>query len=123
MPTKTRPGIAAVPPSDEPAGPIKTLEDGHVQATLKDGSTLVFREPKVKQFLLIESWLKDDKNEYHADTAAVLKMAHLCLVGDDRTFDEFLDELDIQDLEVLGQALSTFRSVFEFLATKSGAAV
>lgn len=122
MPTKTR----SLPkkPAAAPI-PVDQLEDGKVQVTLSSGVKLTIKEPKVKQFLLMDSWLKDeDSQDFHSDVGTVLKLTHSCITEMDgepfhQSFDEWTDNLDVRDMEVVGAALSRFQSFLDYLAEKS----
>jgi hypothetical protein len=132
MPVKTR-YIAPAEPEAEPKPEaegilVETLSDGKVRVELRDGTKVTFREPKVRQFLLMDSWAKDPENAVYASESGItIKLTHLCIAeinGEPFTldFESWIDNLAIQDMEALGSALASFRSVFEYLQEKAGEA-
>ncbi|MBW4483022.1 MAG: hypothetical protein KME14_10800 [Tildeniella torsiva UHER 1998/13D] len=127
MPTKTRhiDPLPAAPKAQSQDIVVETLDDGQVRVALRDGDKVTFKEPKVKQFLLMDSWAKDPENAiYASETGITVKLCHLCITdvnGEPFTldFDTWIDDLDIRDMEALGSALATFQSVFEYLNAKA----
>ncbi|MBE9110307.1 hypothetical protein IQ273_12880 [Nodosilinea sp. LEGE 07298] len=135
MPSKTRhiDPLPAVEPKPEAETQtedivIETLSDGKVRVTLRNEDKVTFKEPKVKQFLLMDSWAKDPENSmYSSETGITVKLCHLCIAEVNGLpftldFDTWIDDLDIRDMEALGSALATFRSVFEYLNRKAAEA-
>jgi hypothetical protein len=102
-------------------------EAGAVEFELVDGTSITIKEPKAKAFLLMNSWMQNASEEYKSDQFAAMKLAHSCMVNYSHpekgnkipTFDEFLDELEVEDIERVGAALGCFRNVFDRLADKA----
>jgi hypothetical protein len=126
MPTKTR-QLTPQPESTKEAGGIlvETLDNGQARVALSDGSVVTMREPKVKQFILMESWGKDPANkDYMTDSGTVLKLCHSCILeinGEPFTedFDTWLDNLGVRDMERYSALMANFQSVFEYLQEKA----
>lgn len=102
-------------------------EAGIVEFQLENGTEIVIKEPKAKAFLLMNSWMQSAPEEYKSDQFAAMKLAHSCITKYSNpnkgsvipTFNEFIDELEIEDIERVGAALGCFRKVFDRLAEKA----
>jgi hypothetical protein len=124
MPTKTRyiaPESPAEPKPEAKGIPVETLDNGQVRVELRDGAKVTFKEPKVRQFILMESWSKDPANkDYLTESGTVVKLAHSCITEVDgepftQGFEDWVDNLNIRDMEAVGVALASFQSCFEYL--------
>lgn len=86
---------------------------------LINGKTVVIKEPSTKQILLLEGFIKSHTEEYRTDAFIMLAIASYSIVkyGDRNkiTFDELLDELELDDMERLATAMSHFQSFFSKL--------
>ena len=91
--------------------------------TLKDGTAVEITSPKAKQFLLLESFVKSAAEEYKTDSFVMIKLASLCITkyGEAKfiTFDNLLDNLEIEDLERLVAGLTFFRDKLEYLTGRA----
>jgi hypothetical protein len=98
-------------------------EEGVVSFSLEDGTPVVMKSPKTRQFLLLESFLKSAEQEYKTESFVAVKLASLCITKfgekDKVSFDQLLDELEIIDLERLAAALSVFRDKLEAIGRKA----
>lgn len=97
-----------------------------VSFELTDGTPVVMKSPKAKQFLLLESFAKQAEQEYLTDSFVMLKLASVCITKygkkDSITFNDLVDNLELEDIERVVSALSFFRDKLEYLARKSAQA-
>lgn len=118
---------------------VEAISDGKVdefQATydpdnqivsfdLTDGTPVVIKSPKVKQFCLLESFVKQSPQEYLTDTFTLLKLASLCITKygakTSVSFDYLIDNLEIEDLERMVAGLGFFRDKLDYLTRKKPA--
>lgn len=98
-------------------------EKQQVHITLTNGKEVILNSPKAKQFLLLESFVKSTLDEYKTDSFVVLKLASVCITkyGDKSsvTFDELLEDLEIEDLERIVAGLTFFRDKLEYLTKRA----
>jgi len=80
-----------------------------VTVTTSFGSLLV-SEPRAKHILLTEGGLTALGVEYCTDSMTAIYLVYRCSDADHPTFDDFLDALEIEDIEVIGEALAIFRN-------------
>ncbi|MBD2196614.1 MULTISPECIES: hypothetical protein [Calothrix] len=94
-------------------------EEGIASFKLEDGTPVVMKSPKTRQFLLLESFMKSTEAEYKTESFIAVKLASLCITKfgnkDKVTFDELLDELEITDLERVAEAIMCFQDKLEAL--------
>jgi hypothetical protein len=97
-----------------------------VSFELTDGTSVVMKSPKAKQFLLLESFAKQADQEYLTDSFIMLKLASVCITkyGNQSsiTFNDLMDNLELEDIERVVSALSFFRDKLDYLARKSAKA-
>ncbi|MBD2060509.1 hypothetical protein H6F88_31705 [Oculatella sp. FACHB-28] len=98
-------------------------EAGIVSFELVDGTPVVLRSPKPKDFLLMNSFVKLADDEYKTEEMLGFKLITLCMTkyGSKNKVDfyEFLDSVeDIEDLQRTATAFSFFRSNLERLQAK-----
>jgi hypothetical protein len=89
---------------------------------LTDGTEIVMREPRPKDFLLLEAWLKASTLEFVSDDIALLKLAAMSIIKygtkGSIDFDDLFDNLpSIADVERFGEALKAFRSMDDYTAS------
>lgn len=98
-------------------------EAGIVSFQLEDGTPVVMKSPKTRQFLLLEGFMKSVEPEYKTESFIAVKLASLCITKfgnkDKVTFDELLDELEITDLERVAEAIMCFQDKLSALTGKS----
>lgn len=91
-----------------------------VRFELTSGIKIKLKSPKAKQFLLLDSFVKNAPEEYKTESFCTLKLASLCICKygdkDSVTFDELIDELEVEDIERVVAGLSFFRDKFEHLS-------
>ncbi|MBD2452248.1 hypothetical protein H6G76_35145 [Nostoc sp. FACHB-152] len=96
-----------------------------VSFELVDGTPVVMKSPKVKQFGLLESFIKQSPQEYLTDTFTLIKLASLCITkfGDKSSvsFDQLINTLEIEDLERMVAGLGFFRDKLDYLTRKKPA--
>ena len=80
-----------------------------VTVTTSFGKLLV-SEPRAKHILLTEGGLTALGAEYCTDSMTAIYLVYRCSDADHPTFDDFLDALEIEDIEVIGEALAIFRN-------------
>ncbi|MBW4421191.1 MAG: hypothetical protein KME13_18480 [Myxacorys californica WJT36-NPBG1] len=90
-----------------------TLDTASV--VLSSGTQITLKSPKAKALLKMQSWYENASEEYQSDSFAAMKLAHTCLINSNQSFDEFLESLEIEDIERVGAALTCFRNVFDKL--------
>lgn len=98
-------------------------EAGTVSFSLVDGTPVVIRSPKPKDFLLISSFIKQAEPEYTSEEMILIKLMTLCITkfgsATKIDFHQFLDNLeDLEDLERLGKAFAFFRSAIERITSR-----
>ncbi|MBD2168062.1 hypothetical protein H6G04_27125 [Calothrix membranacea FACHB-236] len=98
-------------------------DEGIASFELKDGTPVVMKSPKTRQFLLLESFMNSAEPEYKSVSFMGVKLASLCITKfgnrDSVTFDDLLDELDFTDLERLAAAISCFQDKLDAIASKA----
>lgn len=102
-------------------------EAGIVEFSLENGAEITLKEPKAKAFLLMNSWMQSAPEEYKSNEFASMKLAHSCMIKYSHSeqgnaspkFEEFLDQLEVGDIERVAAALGCFRKVFNQLADKA----
>jgi hypothetical protein len=113
------------PQSDNPVlstevNTIYNQEEGKVSFSLEDGTQVVMKSPKTRQFLLLESFIKSVEPEYKTESFIAIKLASLCITKfgneDKISFDNLLDNLEINDLERVAEAITCFRDKLESIA-------
>lgn len=87
-------------------------EAGTIEFDFTTGQHIVLREPKAKQFLLMQSWMRTAPEEYQTEEFAMVRLAHACM-KDAPPFDVFLDSLEAEDLLRLVSAIAFFRAHVE----------
>lgn len=96
-----------------------------VSFELNDGTPVILKSPKVKQFGLLESFVKQSPQEYLTDMFTLLKLASLCTIKygkkESISFDDLVDNLEIEDLERMVAALGFFRDKLNYLTRKKPA--
>lgn len=88
-------------------------ELNRASVTISNGAFLVFREPKPKHFLKIESWLSNAPGEYRTDSFMNLKIAQVSLVSA-----TFPNPVECESGSILEESLSAvsyedFLDIFE----------
>jgi len=80
-----------------------------VSAVMSFGK-LVVSEPRPKDILLTNGALRAMGVEYCTDEMTAIYLVWRCSCADYPTFDDFLDALEIEDIEAIGETLATFRN-------------
>lgn len=97
-------------------------EEGIASFSLEDGTAIVMKSPKTRQFLLLDSFMKSVDSDYKTESFVAVKLASLCITKfgdrDKVTFDELLDNLEITDLERVAAAIMCFRDKLEAVGRK-----
>jgi hypothetical protein len=114
----------ATEPESNPEGYPVNLQfdelENRVTFQLYDGTQIELKSPKGKQFLQIQSWYQSAPEEYRSDVFSSIKLAHTCMVSyiplnsklsTVPSFEDFLDTLEVEDIERVGSALTCFRAV------------
>lgn len=114
---------------------LDELENNQVGVELTTGEYYVLKEPKALSFIELESWRNSDEGKLYGTTelGLTLKIISLSICGrkiqssdeiqpyklPSNGFVDFADNLALEDVERLGAALTFFRTVFEYLASKN----
>lgn len=98
-------------------------EAGTVSFSLVDGTPVILRSPKPKDFLLVNSFMKQAEPEYLTEEMLGFKLITLCMskLGNQTKVDfyQFLDQVeDIEDFQRIGEAFNFFRDQLERLTSK-----
>lgn len=120
-------GFAPEPEPIEEKQVSYNSESGKVTLILTNGDRLTLKEPKAKQLLLFQSAFSQSPEEMQSDAIATVRLAYHCVCQYERSgaqietpsFDEFFDELEIDDIEGVGKGLEPFRDVLERLKSKA----
>ena len=96
-------------------------DSGKVVFTLQNSDRIILSQPKAKAFLLLQSWYSSTPIEERSDAIAMVRMAYYCIskfernqiVIDKPLFSEWFDDLDFDDIEVIGKAVNHFRDILE----------
>lgn len=106
-------------PVVEPTSQVKSFtvehddEAGTVSFELADGTAVVLREPKAKQFLMVQSWIRKQPDEdLRSDEFAMLRLAHAASTGLP-DWNTFLDNLEPEDMLRVVRAIGFFRDSIE----------
>ena len=95
-------------------------DTGVVTFELTDGTPVSMKSPKTRQFLLLESFMKQSPEEYKTESFLALKLASLCInkyAGKSNiSFEELIDILEIEDVERVAAALTFFQDKFVYLS-------
>lgn len=88
-------------------------DDNTVEFSL-NGIDVTIREPNAKDFLLMESWLRNADEDYKDPQIMLIKLAQLCIVkyGSEKkvNFENFFNSLvSFDDVEVVATAIGFFR--------------
>lgn len=91
-------------------------EAGTATVELCDGTSVTLKEPKARAILQMESWQKTAPPEKAGHGFAQVKLAHTCITTfngkpEKPGFDDFIDMLEVEDLEVLAAALACFPAI------------
>ncbi len=93
---------------------------GIVSFELTDGTPVSMKSPKTRQFLLLESFMSTAEPEYRTNSFIALKLAALCITKYGKnpsiSFDNLVDNLELQDTERLAAGLAFFQDKFEYLS-------
>jgi hypothetical protein len=118
MPSKTR-------KIQSDAIPVLELGDGTIEVKFSNGDVYTLREPKVRQFIKLDSWVKDENvpADLKSEAGVPLYIFHLSVRKKngkpfDEDFIDWVDVLEIRDMEVVGAALATFQSLLEYLQSR-----
>lgn len=114
---------------------LDELENNQVGVELTSGEYYVLKEPKALTFIELESWRNSEEGKLYGATelGLTLKIISLAICGlktsdsdeikpyklPTNGFVNFADNLALEDVERLGAALTFFRTVFEYLASKN----
>jgi hypothetical protein len=104
---------------------VQELSDGSVVVKTKDGTEYGMKEPRVKAFMELESWTNSDDPLVKTQLGVAMKVISLCIHQKNgepykvTDFDQFCDDISVEDVEVLGAGLASFQSVFEYLNDKA----
>ena len=96
-------------------------DSGKVVFTLQNSDRITLSPPKAKAFLLLQSWYSSTPIEERSDAIAMVRMAYYCIskfernqiIIDKPLFSEWFDDLDFDDIEVIGKAVNHFRDILE----------
>lgn len=99
-------------------------EENTVHLTLDNGIALKMTEPTAKTLLTVEAWLQNPKTEDDRKSTSffLLKLAHSCsafsiaVTGESvpkPDFETFLDWLDFDALDKVGEGIAYFQSVID----------
>ncbi|MEH1966756.1 hypothetical protein [Nostoc sp.] len=93
---------------------------GIVSFELTDGTPIVMKSPKTRQFLLLESFMSTAEPEYKTNSFIALKLAALCITKYGKntsiSFDNLADNLEFEDMERLAAGLAFFQGKLESLS-------
>jgi hypothetical protein len=93
---------------------------GIVSFQLTDGTPVVMKSPKTRQLLLLESFLNSAEPEYKTESFLALKLSALCIIkygkNSSISFDNLIDNLELQDMERLAAGLAFFQDKLEYLS-------
>ncbi|MFS0515146.1 hypothetical protein ACEYW6_10535 [Nostoc sp. UIC 10607] len=95
-------------------------DTGIVTFELTDGTPVSMKSPKTRQFLLLESFLNSAEPEYKTESFLALKLSALCIIKYGKntsiSFDNLIDNLELQDMERLAAGLAFFQDKLEYLS-------
>ena len=103
---------------------LEILDNGNAVIPLSWGKVEV-REPKARQLMEVEGWMSNyPEQEALGVSLIVARVFWSCSMGKSKTpqlktFDTFLDSLELEDFERLAIAAQHFRAFFEHFARKA----
>lgn len=103
---------------------LQILDNGNAVITLSWGEVEV-KEPKARQLMEVEGWMSNyPEQEALGVSLIVARVFWSCSIGRSktpqlRTFDDFLDSLELEDFERLAIAAQHFRAFFEHFQRKA----